>query len=122
LANPVEKRPLLFGLPAAQRKSIGRWLMVGMVALMALGIALGFWPLYAASQKLPGFCTSLPVGMSASQAQAQAQAGGYEVEMAEDGRMLIKAPRMAAQVDSGRGCELRFGETGLESSAYRSAL
>jgi hypothetical protein len=118
----MEKRPLLFGLPAAQRKSIGRWLMVGMLALMALGIALGFWPLYAASQKLPGFCTSLAVGMSASEAQAQAQAGGYEIETAEDGRMLIKAPRMAAQVDSGRGCELRFGARGLEWSAYRSSL
>jgi hypothetical protein len=29
---------------------------------------------------------------------------------------------MAAQVDSGRGCELRFGAKGLESAAYRSAL
>ncbi len=96
--------------------------MVGMVVLMALGIVLGFWPLYAASQKLPGFCTSLAVGMSASEAQTQAESGGYEIEMAEDGRMLIKAPRMAAQVDSGRGCELRFGAKGLESAAYRSAL
>ena len=118
----MEKRPLLFGLPAARRKSIGRWLMFGMVALMAVGIALGFWPLYAASQRLPGFCTSLALGMSASEAQMQAEAGGYEVEAAEDGRVLIKAPRMAAQVDSGRGCELRFGARGLESSAYRSAL
>jgi hypothetical protein len=118
----MEKRPLLFGLPVAQRKSIGRWLMVGLVALMALGIALGFWPLYAASQKLPGFCTSLAAGMSASEVQEQADKGGYEVEAAEDGRVLIKAPRMAAQVDSGRGCELRFGAKGLESAAYRSAL
>ena len=100
-----------------------RVLMVDMVVLMALGIALGFWPLYAASQKLPGFCTSLAVGMSASEAQAQAQAGGYEIETDEAGLlMLIKAPRMAAQVDSGRGCELRFGARGLESSAYRSSL
>jgi hypothetical protein len=29
---------------------------------------------------------------------------------------------MAAQVDSGRGCELRFGAKGLESAAYRSTL
>jgi hypothetical protein len=118
----MEKRPLLFGLPDTQRKSIGRWLMVGMVALMALGIALGFWPLYAASQKLPGFCTSLAAGMSAREVQQQADKGGYEVESAEDGRILIKAPRMAAQVDSGRGCELRFGAKGLESAAYRSSL
>lgn len=118
----MEKRPLLFGLPAAQRKSIGRWLMFGMVALMALGIALGFWPLYAASQKLPGFCTSLAAGMSASKVQEQAEKSGYEVESADDGRVRIKAPRMAAQVDSGRGCELRFGAKGLESAAYRSAL
>lgn len=118
----MEKRPLLFGLPVAQRKSIGRWLMFGMVALMALGISLGFWPLYAASQRLPRFCTSLAVGMSPSEMQEQADKGGYEVESAEDGRVLIKAPRMAAQVDSGRGCELRFGAKGLESSAYRTAL
>ena len=96
--------------------------MVGMVMLMALGIALGFWPLYAASQKLPGFCTSLAAGMSAAEVQQQADQGGYEVESLEDGRVLIKAPRMAAQVDSGRGCELRFGHSGLESSVYRSAL
>lgn len=118
----MEKRPLLFGLPDAQRKSIGRWLMVGMVALMALGIGLGFWPLYAASQRLPGFCASLVVGMPANEVQEQAEKGGYEVEAAEAGRMLIKAPRMAAQVDSGRGCELRFGAKGLESAAYRSSL
>lgn len=118
----MEKRPLLFGLPVAQRKSIGRWLMFGMVALMALGIALAFWPLYAASQKLPGFCTSLGAGMSASEVQEQSDKGGYEVEAVSDGHMLIKAPRMAAQVDSGRGCELRFGAKGLESAAYRSAL
>jgi len=118
----MEKRPLLFGLPVARRKAIGRWLMFGMVALMALGIALGFWPLYAASQKLPGFCTSLVAGMSASEVQEQADKGGYEVAQAEDGRILIKAPRMAAQVDSGRGCELRFGAKGLESAAYRSSL
>jgi hypothetical protein len=118
----LEKRPLLFGLPVARRKSIGRWLMFGMVALMALGIALGFWPLYAASQKLPGFCTSLAAGVSASKVQEQAEKSGYEVAAAGDGRMLIKAPRMAAQVDSGRGCELRFGAKGLESAAYRSAL
>ncbi len=118
----MEKRPLLFGLPVAQRKSIGRWLMFGMVALMALGIALGFWPLYATSQKLPGFCTSLAAGMLASEVQEQADKGGYEVEATGDGHMLIKAPRMAAQVDSGRGCELRFGANGLESAAYRSAL
>ena len=96
--------------------------MFGMVALMALGIALGFWPLYAASQRLPGFCTSLVAGMSASEVQEQADKGGYEVAQAEDGRILIKAPRMAAQVDSGRGCELRFGAKGLESAAYHSSL
>jgi hypothetical protein len=118
----MEKRPLLFGLPVAQRKSIGRWLMFGMVALMALGISLGFWPLYAVSQKLPGFCTSLAAGMSASEVQERAEKSGYEVAAAGDGHILIKAPRMAAQVDSGRGCELRFGAKGLESAAYRSAL
>ena len=96
--------------------------MFGTVALMALGIALGFWPLYAVSQKLPGFCASLAAGMSASEVQAQAEKSGYEAESAEDGRILIKAPRMAAQVDSGRGCELRFGAKGLESAAYRSTL
>ena len=118
----MEKRPLLFGLPVAQRKSIGRWLMFGMVALMALGISLGFWPLYAVSQKLPGFCTSLAAGMSASEVQERAEKSGYEVAAAGDGHILIKAPRMAAQVDSGRGCELRFGAKGLESAGYRSAL
>lgn len=118
----MEKRPLLFGLPVAQRKSIGRWLMFGMVALMALGISLGFWPLYAMSKKLPGFCTSLAAGMSASEVQERAEKSGYEVAAAGDGHILIKAPRMAAQVDSGRGCELRFGAKGLESAAYRSAL
>jgi hypothetical protein len=118
----MEKRPLLFGLPDVNRKSIGRWLMAGMVALMALGIGLGFWPLYAASQRLPGFCASLPAGMPPSEVQQEAGKAGYEVEAAGNGRMLIKAPRMAAQVDSGRGCELRFGAMGLESVAYRSAL
>jgi hypothetical protein len=118
----MQERPLLFGLPDARRKSIGRWLMVGMVVLMALGIGLGFWPLYAASQRLPGFCTSLAVGTPVSEVQELAEKVGYEVEAAGAGRVLIKAPRMAAQVDSGRGCELRFGAQGLESSAYRSAL
>lgn len=118
----MEERPLLFGLPEVRRRAVGRWLMLGMVAVMFVGIGLGFWPLFAASQRLPAFCESLTAGLSADAARSKAEASGYEVELTDDGRMLVKAPRMAAQVDSGRGCELRFGAQGLQSSAYKPEL
>ena len=71
---------------------------------------------------MPAFCESLTAGLSADAARSKAEASGYEVELTDDGRMLVKAPRMSAQVDSGRGCELRFGAQGLQSSAYKPEL
>ena len=46
----MEPRPLLFGLPDAKRRLIGRLLLGGMVLLMAGGIAVGFGPFFFAAR------------------------------------------------------------------------
>ncbi len=114
----MEPRPLLFGLPDAKRRLIGRLLMGGMVLLMAGGIAVGFGPFFFAARHLPAFCESLAPGSSTGDVQSQAEEHGYEVEAADDGRMLIEAPRMAGPQDSPSACEVRFGPHGLESAKY----
>jgi hypothetical protein len=114
----MEPRPLLFGLPDAKRRLIGRLLMGGMVVLMAGGIAVGFGPFFWASRQLPGHCASLAVGTSPTDVQAQAESRGYEVEAAADGRMWIEAPRMAGPQASPSACEVGFGPNGLLSAKY----
>jgi hypothetical protein len=114
----MEPRPLLFGLPDARRRLIGRLLMGGMVLLMAGGIAVGFGPFFWASRQLPGYCASLASTTSLGDAQSQAEARGYEVEVLDDGRVLIEAPRMAAPQSNPSACELRFGPNGLLSAKY----
>jgi hypothetical protein len=116
--KPMEPRPLLFGLPDAKRRLIGRLLMAGMVLLMAGGIAVGFAPFFWASSQLPGHCASLVAGALPSDVRSQAEARGYEVTTLADGRVLIEAPRMAGPQDNPSGCELRFGPNGLVSSTY----
>ena len=115
---PMEPRPLLFGLPDAERRLIGRLLMGGMVLLMAGGIAVGFGPFFWASRQMPGYCASLASTTSLGDAQSQAEARGYEVEVLDDGRVLIEAPRMAAPQGNPSACELRFGPNGLLSARY----
>ena len=117
----MEPRPLLFGLPDAKRRLIGRLLMGGMVLLMAGGIAVGFGPFFFAARYLPTFCESLASGTSRGDVQSQAEEHGYEVEAADGGRVLIEAPRMACPQDSPSACEVRFGPSGLLSSKYLGA-
>ena len=114
----MEPRPLLFGLPDAKRRLIGRLLIGGMVLLMAGGIAVGFGPFFFAARYLPTFCASLKAGASPADVQSQAEEHGYEVETADDGLVLIEAPRMAGPQDSPSACEVRFGPNGLLSAKY----
>ena len=114
----MEPRPLLFGLPDAKRRLIGRLLLGGMVLLMAGGIAVGFGPFFLAARHLPVFCASLEPGASHGDVKTQAEARGYEVETAYDGRVLIEAPPMATPQGSPSVCELRFGPNGLLSAKY----
>ena len=116
--SPMEPRPLLFGLPDAKRRLIGRLLMGGMVLLMAGGIAVGFGPFFWASRQLPGYCASLAAGTSPADVQSQAEERRYEIETTDDGRVLIEAPRMAAPQGNPSACELRFGPNGLLSARY----
>ena len=114
----MEPRPLLFGLPDAKRRLIGRLLLGGMVLLMGGGIAAGFVPFFWAARHLPAFCASMETGASPGDVKTQAEARGYEVENAADGRVLIEAPPMAAPQGSPSVCEVRFGPNGLLSSKY----
>lgn len=127
----MDPRPELFGLSDAKRKTIGRWLFGGMVAMFLVGIGLGFGPLFLAVRQLPAFCTSVPVGTSIADAKSLALARGYEVEAGAaaspgaagaEGRLRVRAPRMAAQVDNPRGCEWSFGPQGLASARYADSL
>jgi hypothetical protein len=121
--TPKPVSPQLFGLTDAQRRSIRRWLFGGMALLMLGGVALGFLPYYAVSREMQSFCASLSVGSPVAQAQTQASARGYEVVTGSDGRVLLKAPQLAPQVPSKRGCELRVGPTGaLISASYSDSL
>ncbi len=114
----MEPRPLLFGMPDAKRRLIGRLLLAGTVLLFGGGLAVGFGPFFWASRQLPTYCASLATGTSTSDVQSQAESVGYEVEFANDKRMLIEAPPMAAPQGSPSTCEVRFGPNGLESAKY----
>jgi len=118
----MEPRPQLFGLSDAKRKTIGRWLFGGMVTMFLVGIGLGFGPLFMAVRQLPGFCTSVPVGTSMAEAKSLALTRGYEAETRPDGRLRVRAPRMAAQVDNPRGCEWTFGPQGLVAARHADSL
>lgn len=121
--TPTPASPKLFGLTDAQRRSIRRWLFGGMTLLMLGGVAVGFIPYYTVSREMQSFCASLAVGSPVTQAQTQASARGYEVVTGGDGRVLLKAPQLAPQVASKRGCELRIGPTGaLISAKYSDSL
>lgn len=94
-----------------------------MALLMLGGVAVGFLPYYAVSREIQSFCASLSVGSPVAQAQTQASARGYEVVTGGDGRVLLKAPQLAPQVPSKRGCELRVGPAGsLISVSYSDSL
>lgn len=121
----MSDRPDLFGLSDAKRRTIGRWLFGGMVAMLLAGIGLGFGPLFLAVRQLPDFCAALPVGTSIADARERALARGYEVEAGGpggEGRLRVRAPRMAAQVDNPRGCEWTFGPQGLVAARYADSL
>lgn len=115
--------PQLFGLTAAQRRSIRLWVFGGMALLMLAGVAIGFVPYYAASRDMQHFCAELIVDTPVAQAQSQAAARGYDVFSADAGHVLLKVPPLAPQVPSKRGCDLRVGPTGkLVSATYSDSL
>ena len=91
--------------------------------LMLGGIAIGFIPYYAVSREMQSFCASLAVGSPLATAQSEAMARGYEVSTTTGGHVLLKIPRLAPQLPSKRGCELRVAPTGvLVSVTYSDSL
>ncbi len=118
----MQQQKELFGLSDAKRKSIRRWVFLGMAGLMLGGIALGFVPFFVGSYRLQGVCESLTVGTTPNEARSRLEARGYEVVIVPDGRWLIEAPRLVSGVASPRGCELHFGPQGLTSARFGPSM
>lgn len=63
---------------------------------------------------MQSFCSSLAVGASVAQVQAQAAQHGYRVSSLIEGRAFVHEPRSFGRFT----CDLRFGSNGLVSSVY----
>lgn len=93
-----------------RRKRIG--IVLGLLLLAGLGWVM--WPFLVDPGKMQGFCSSLAVGTSVAQVQAQAAQQGYRVSALIDGRAFVH--------DSGSfgrfTCDVQFGPNGLVSAVY----
>lgn len=93
-----------------RRKRIG--IVLGLLLLAGLGWVM--WPFLVGPGKMQGFCSSLAVGTSVAQVQAQAAQQGYRVSAPIDGRAFVH--------DSGSfgrfTCDVQFGPNGLVSAVY----
>lgn len=95
---------------SSRRKRIG--VVIGVLLLAGLGWFL--WPFIAGPRQMQSFCSSLAVGSSAAQVQAQAAQQGYRVSSLIEGRAFVHDPRSFGRFT----CDLRFGPDGLVSSVY----
>lgn len=92
------------------RKRIG--VVLGLLLLAGLGWIV--WPFMAGPGQMQSFCSSLAVGTSVAQVQAQAAQHGYRVSSLIEGRAFVHEPRSFGRFT----CNLQFGPNGLVSSAY----
>ncbi|MCR4299390.1 MAG: hypothetical protein NUV75_11705 [Gallionella sp.] len=95
---------------SARRKRIG--VVLGLLLLAGMGWL--FWPFIAGPGQMQSFCSSLAVGTSAAQVQAQAAQHGYRVSSPIEGRAFVHDPGSFGRFT----CNVQFGPSGLVSSAY----
>lgn len=93
-----------------RRKRIS--VVLGLLLLAGLGWVV--WPFIASPGQMQSFCSSLAVGTSVAQVQAQAAQQGYRVSSLAEGRAFVHEPRSFGRFT----CDLRFGPNGLVSSVY----
>jgi hypothetical protein len=93
-----------------RRKRIG--VVLGLLLLAGLGWVV--WPFMAGPGQMQSFCSSLVVGTSVAQVQAQAGQHGYRVSSLIEGRAFVHEPRSFGRFT----CDLQFGPDGLVSSVY----
>lgn len=93
-----------------RRKRIA--VVVGLLLFAGLGGIV--WPFIAGPGQMQSFCSSLAVGTSSVQVQAQAAQHGYRVSSLIEGRAFVYEPSSFGRFV----CDLQFGSNGLESSVY----
>lgn len=93
-----------------RRKRIG--VVLGLLLLAGLGWVV--WPFMAGPGQMQSFCSSLAVGTSVAQVQAQAAQHGYRVSSLIEGRAFVHEPRSFGRFT----CDVQFGSNGLVSSVY----
>lgn len=92
-----------------RRKRIGV-----VLGLLLAGLGWVVWPFIAGPGHMQSFCSSLAVGTSVAQVQAQAAQHGYRVSSLIEGRAFVHEPSSFGRFT----CGLQFGPDGLMSSAY----
>lgn len=95
-----------------RRKRIG--VVLGLLLLTGLGWVI--WPFMASPGQMQSFCSSLAVGTSVAQVQAQAAQHGYRISSLVEGRAFVHEPRSFGRFT----CDVQFGADGLVSSVYSS--
>ena len=93
-----------------RRKRI--YVVLGLLLLAGLGGIV--WPFIVGPGQMQNFCSSLAVGTSVTQVQAQAAQHGYRVSSLIEGRAFVHEPRSFGRFT----CDLQFGSNGLLSSVY----
>lgn len=94
----------------SRRKRIG--VVLGLLLLAGIGWIV--WPFMTSPSQMQNFCSSLVVGISVAQVQAQAAQHGYRVSSLVEGRAFVHEPASFGRFT----CDLQFGPGGLVSSAY----
>jgi hypothetical protein len=95
---------------SSRRKRIG--VALGVLLLAVLGWF--FWPFIAGPGQMQSFCSSLPVGSSLTQVQAQAAQHSYRISSLIEGRAFVHDSASFGRFT----CNLEFGSDGLVSSVY----
>ena len=93
-----------------RRKRIG--VVLGLLSLAGLGGVV--WPFITGPGQMQSFCSSLAVGTSVAQIQAQAAQHGYRVSSPVEGRAFVHEPSSFGRFT----CDVQFGSNGLVSSVY----
>jgi len=88
-------------------------IILGLLLLAGLGWMV-VWPFIVGPGQMQGFCSSLALGTSVAQVQAQAAQHGYRVSSLIEGRAFVHEPRSFGRFT----CDLQFGPDGLVSSVY----
>lgn len=92
----------------------GKWIHKVIGAAMLGVVVLVFLPGMLAKKEMKGFCEALVAGSPVATVQSQATGHEYDFTMLADGHALVSDEGFFGP----QKCDLRFGATGLLSSAY----